>query len=373
MPQFNLVRSVEVVRSPRVLQLEGFFDIPPSQRSERQWSVNLPLEEKPWHIGLIHGPSGSGKSTLAREAFGQNLIAGYDWPADRSLVDAFPAALGIKDITGLLSSVGFSSPPSWLRPFSCLSTGEQFRATIARSLAEAQALAVVDEFTSVVDRTVAQIGSAAIAKAVRRRNQKFVAVTCHADVLDWLQPDWVCEMPNGEFTWRSLQRRPEIRLEIARVHRRVWELFEHHHYLDTHLHKAAKCFLGMIEGRPVVFSAALHSVGKKSYWREHRTVCLPDFQGVGIGNVMSEFVASLFKATGKDYGSTTSNPAMIRHRARSPLWKMNRRPGLVRPDRNENKTVAVGLAESRSVSRLTAGFTYVGPARAEESRRFGVV
>lgn len=66
--------------------------------------------------------------------------------------------MGIKDIVGLLSSVGFSSPPSWVRPFRVLSTGEQFRVTMARTLAEMPDLAVVDEFTSVVDRTVARPG-----------------------------------------------------------------------------------------------------------------------------------------------------------------------------------------------------------------------
>jgi hypothetical protein len=57
-------------------------------------------------------------------------------------------------------------------------------------------------------------------------------------------------------------------------------------------------------------------------------VCLPDFQGVGIGNAMSEFVAAIYKATGKPYTSTTSHPAMIHHRAKSPLWRMSRKPGL---------------------------------------------
>ena len=68
---------------------------------------------------------------------------------------------------------------------------------MAHTLAEKPRLAVVDEFTSVVDRTVAQIGSAALVRAVRRRNQKFVAVTCHYDVIDWLDPDWVFQPHTG--------------------------------------------------------------------------------------------------------------------------------------------------------------------------------
>src|SRR5262249_57232560 len=56
--------------------------------------------------------------------------------------------------------------------------------------------------------------------------------------------------------------------------------------------------------RPAAFTAVLHAPDPLGgYWREHRTVCLPDFQGVGIGNALSEFVASLFVATGKRYCS----------------------------------------------------------------------
>ena len=81
-----------------------------------------------------------------------------------------------KDIVELLSSIGFSSPPAWLRPFPVLSTGQQFRALLARLLAEAAGeLVVCDEFTSVVDRTVAQVGSAALARTVRQRGQQFIA------------------------------------------------------------------------------------------------------------------------------------------------------------------------------------------------------
>ena len=90
--------------------------------------------------------------------------------------------------------------------------------------------------------------------------------------------------------------------------------------------------------------------------REHG---LPDFQGVGIGNSLSEFVASLFRTTGKPYFSTTSNPAMIHHRARSSLWRMTRKPSMIASRRQggfrhvEFKT---------SFGRMTASFEFVGPA-----------
>ena len=132
----------------------------------------------------------------------------------------------IKEITRLFTAVGFSSPPSWIKPYSVLSNGEQFRCDLARALAEggrrkaegrrnaADAssiippssfrlpLVVFDEFTSVVDRNVARVVSAAIAKGIRsgQIGCRFVAVTCHYDVTEWLEPDWVIDMATATFT-----------------------------------------------------------------------------------------------------------------------------------------------------------------------------
>ncbi|HTN01741.1 MAG TPA: helix-turn-helix domain-containing protein, partial [Planctomycetaceae bacterium] len=341
----------------RVKQLEGMFDVPPSETSRREWSFELPLKARPWQIGLIVGPSGSGKSTLARKLWPEQLAATYAWPADKSLLDGFPIEMSVTEITELLSSVGFSSPPSWLRPFHALSNGEQFRVTLARTLAEQRDLAVVDEFTSVVDRTVAQIGSHAVAKAVRRRGGKFVAVGCHYDVIDWLDPDWVFDLQEQRFHWRSERGRPAIVLDVQRVHRRAWSLFSQHHYLTSELSPSATCFLASIQGRPVAFSAVLafpHPI--RPGLRAHRTVCLPDFQGAGIGSKFSEFVASLYRLQGKRFYTTSGHPAVIGHRQRSPLWNMIRAPSLVQPPgRKENRV------KRTSCDRITAGFEYIGP------------
>ena len=272
-------------------------------------------------------------------------------------------------MTELLSSVGFSSPPAWMRPFHVLSTGQQFRVTLARLLAEAMggsatgpgstAVAtrppiVFDEYTSVVDRTVAQIGSAAVAKVIRRRkkNLQFVAVTCHEDVEEWLQPDWVYRPAENKFSWRSLQRRPDITLKLFRCHQSAWPLFAPHHYLSTKLALGAICFLATWKKRPVDFSAWMAWFGAgPPMRREHRTVTLPDFQGVGIGNAVSATIAAMWKGLGIKATSTTTHPAMIAARNRSPLWRMTRVPSMT----------GGGDIISHASTRLTAGFIYVGP------------
>lgn len=348
--------SSPVNETARVAQLRGMFDLPDSKSSTLSWEAKLPLNDKPWNIGLIVGPSGCGKSTIARHIWPPSE-EDYQaaWRADASIIDAFPESLGIKDVVEILSSVGFSSPPAWLRPFHVLSTGQQFRVTLARLIATAGhgRPIVFDEYTSVVDRTVAQICSAALEKTIRRRRLQFVAVTCHEDVEAWLNPDWVYRPAEQDFAWRSLCPRPRIKLDIVRCHASAWQLFAPHHYLSDKLNTSSTCFLAVQQHRPVAFSAWLPFFGGgPPRRREHRTVTLPDFQGIGIGNRLSATIASMWKAL--DYGatSTTTHPAMIQARLRSKDWRMTRSPSLA----------GAGDVVKHASGRLTAGFEYVGPA-----------
>jgi GNAT superfamily N-acetyltransferase len=210
----------------------------------------------------------------------------------------------------------------------------------------------MDEFTSVVDRTVAQIGSHALAKTVRARGQAFVAVTCHEDVEAWLDPDWVYRPATNTFTWRFLQRRPDIVLRVCRVSRGVWPLFQHHHYLSTALAPGGVCFAAFWQERIVAFSAWIHHLTKRGGKREHRTVTLPDYQGAGIGHALSTHLASMWKGLGQRATSTTTHPAFLAARQRSPHWRLTRAPSLARR----------GGMVRHAFNRLTAGFEYVGPA-----------
>ena len=241
--------TTEINRTPRVMQLEGIFDLQAAKVSTTEISNNIPnLGTRDWNIGLIVGPSGAGKTTVAKDMFNQELLSTetMQWGRSNAVIDDFPKELAIKDITELLSSVGFSSPPAWLRPYENLSNGEKFRVSMARVLAESKEIAVVDEFTSVIDRTVAQIGSAAIAKTVRERNQKFVAVACHYDIEEWLRPDWIYQPHLGTFTWGSVQPRPQVNVEVIWAKYEAWSIFSKHHYLSESLNKSAQIYVGLI-------------------------------------------------------------------------------------------------------------------------------
>jgi ABC-type lipoprotein export system ATPase subunit len=363
----QITLTTEIQRTPRVMQLEGMFDIESEKNSTTTIPLNLPdLSSREWNVGLIVGPSGAGKSTVARELFAKQMVAqeSLEWSHDKALIDDFPKDMRIQDVTTLLSSVGFSSPPSWLRPYSALSNGEQFRVSMARLLAEQKDLAVVDEFTSVVDRTVAQIGSHAIAKTVRKRGQKLVAVTCHYDVQEWLQPDWIYQPATGEFSWGSVQPRPQVEINFVRTTHEAWKHFARHHYLNHDVSKAAKFIVGFINDQPAVLIATLYQPHPKTtnLHRVSRIVVMPDFQGLGLGNIALNLVGGAMVAKGNRLNIVTSHPALMRSLNKCDTWKMNRKPS-----RMSRPAASSKIDGNREISnrRLTTTFTYVGPARNE--------
>lgn len=324
---------------------------------KHEWASNLPLEQKTWSIGLIVGASGAGKTTLAKEAFPSFYFhERFDWPVEGAFIDGFDKNLETKDIVSTLNAVGFSSPPHWLKPFAHLSNGQKFRAELARCLLMASQGVVFDEFTSVVDRDVAKIGCAAISKYLRKKGgPPFVAVSCHYDIIDWLDPDWVFDVGNQRFEWRERRRFPEVRLDIHETTSAAWSIFREHHYLDHAIHPAAKCFIAMWNEKPVAFCSVIHFPHPKcvNFKREHRTVVLPDFQGVGIGNRLSESIAKKYVAQGFRFISTTSAPSMIRHRLNSKNWKLHRFGRASKP------RGAKAQIKTTSWKRISAGFEYV--------------
>lgn len=354
--------QTEIARTPRVMQLEGMFDLQAAEYSVTEIQNTIPdLSTRDWNVGLIVGPSGAGKTTVAREMFGNQLLQTEKmvWDNKSAVIDNFPKELAIRDITEMLSSVGFSSPPAWLRPFEHLSNGEKFRVTMARVLAESKDIAVVDEFTSVIDRTVAQIGSAAIAKTVRARKQKFVAVACHYDIEEWLQPDWIYQPHIGAFTWGSVQPRPQVKLEIIWAKYEAWHLFARHHYLTADLNKSAQIYVGLINDQPAVLTAILPLINAnvKNARRISRTVVLPDYQGIGIGGKFVNAVCAGLQAQGLSTYTTTSHPARVRALNKSKEWEMIREPSRV-AQRGKTSSITGRLGLSRS--RITTGFRYAG-------------
>jgi ABC-type transport system involved in cytochrome c biogenesis ATPase subunit len=368
MPRIDLSMFVDVKRTPRVTQLEGMFDVPRTERSVAEYHFDAPIEARDWQVGLITGPSGGGKSTIARHLFGDALVDEYAWEHDRAVVDSF-GELGVREVSAALSAVGFSSPPGWLKPYRVLSNGEKFRCNMARALVDQRELVVVDEFTSVVDRTVARVGSNAIAKAVRRvPGKRFVAVSCHDDIAEWLQPDWVLEPHVGSFTWRELRRRPTVELEIVRCDYSAWRWFAPHHYLSASLHRATRCFVGLVEGKPAAFAGVLQMPHPKrtDLSTLSRVVVLPDYQGLGLGAyAFTEAIAQITKTAGRTLCTHPSHPALVRVWAASPKWRMTRKPSFQVPA-GASSTLKK-LAQDHAKHRRVTHFQWVGGGFADEA------
>jgi ABC-type ATPase with predicted acetyltransferase domain len=328
MATFDITVETELPDSYRVARTHSLFNVTEDQARTHHIHVELPLEERPWRIGAIIGPSGTGKTTLGRALLGASAYHnGFAW-GEAPIVDEIAPDLPYDDVTGALSAVGLGTVPSWLRPFHVLSQGERFRADLARLLVEHEGDVVIDEFTSVVDRQIAQVGAAAFSKAWRRKPEadRAVVLSCHYDIVDWLQPDWILDTREWQFDWRSVQRRPDIPLTVYETNWSAWSHFEPHHYLKMpHMIAATNYIAEGPDGQPVAHVAVGTLAGMKTA-RLCRLVVMPEWQGAGVGMKFLEYVAGLWLAGENRYHKRmtgiihTSHPGLVAALVRSPRW-----------------------------------------------------
>ena len=149
-----------------------------------------------WNILLICGKSGSGKSTLLKE-IGTPPKLEYDYT--KAVVSQFPN-LDEEEVCDLLCGVGLSSVPTWLRKPQELSNGERARLDLCMSLYRAReaGIALIDEFSSVVNRDVAKSMSYALQRYVRQKKLKVVICSCHFDIIEWLTPDYIFNLEHKD-------------------------------------------------------------------------------------------------------------------------------------------------------------------------------
>ena len=153
--------------------------------------------------------------------------------------------------------------------------------------------------------------------------RRVVLASCHYDIIEWLQPDWVFDTQVGMLPRGSLRRRPEIELAIEPCQRSAWSIFAPHHYLSRKLAQCSSCWWVWWGSDLVAFTSVIpfpHPQVKRAR-REHRTVVLPDYQGFGMGvRISDEIARHHVEDLGFPYYSRTSHPRMGEYRERHPNW-----------------------------------------------------
>jgi len=190
----KLIRNTEplisiVDKDEFILASEKAFDCA-FDGTSRFYPWQFPKLPEKFNIGLIVGSSGSGKSTLLRN-FGSESIP--NWEPNKSILSHFETP---DEAINKLGAVGLNTIPSWYKSYDVLSNGEKFRADLARKITSNS---IIDEFTSVVDRNVAKAASVSLSRYVKNNDvHNIVLATCHRDIVEWLQPDWVIDTDAGE-------------------------------------------------------------------------------------------------------------------------------------------------------------------------------
>ena len=323
-------------------------------------------------IVLVVGTSGSGKSTILR-SLGEHVQPKIEFY--NTVIENFSTPERGEE---LLLACGLRSIPTWFRSPHTLSNGEHHRFEMAMCLD--QGISTIDEFTSVVDRDTAKSLAYSVRKYYDQRGttEPLYIASCHRDIIDWLDPEWVYDtdlqkLDNRRSPFR-MGSRPELVLTIRGTSPEMWRYFSKNHYLDTSMSRSVHCYVGLLGDKPIAFHAAIHSTNRDihSYWRGHRTVVLPEFQGMGIGTAFSDAIAEMYVSRGMRYFSKTAHPSFGEHREKSSLWRAtstNRKSrkgsyllkdGSIRamPGYGGNAQIAL-----RDANRVCYSHEYIGPPK----------
>jgi GNAT superfamily N-acetyltransferase len=136
-------------------------------------------------------------------------------------------------------------------------------------------------------------------------------------------------------------------------------MFKDYHYLDANLSNASRCYIGVWNDTIVAFGAAMTMPNGyiKNAWRGHRTVILPDFQGMGIGVRFSDAIGEIHLEQGHRYYSRTAHPRMGFYREHSELWKPTSKNRKLRKDITHKNLFNNHYADNK---RICFSHEYVG-------------
>jgi ABC-type lipoprotein export system ATPase subunit len=318
-----------IAKSFRCVKAANSLDIDPEAKSKHHLKVNADLDTD-YNVGLIVGASGSGKTTLAKKIFGDDCFKTL-LKEDTPIIDQLPEHLDYDQCAQLLAGVGLTSVPCWIRPAYTLSNGQKARAEACLQMANTEGTIIIDEWTSVVDRTVGKVMSSSIQKHARRTKKKIVLASCHYDVIDWLNPDWIIDCNKQEYIERrsmvgTFKRTDRLRLDIRAVGRKTWPYFSKYHYLSERLPTGKIFTYGLFLGAEQIGFAcyAPYIIGNQDTYFSNRVVIHPDYAGLGLSVHMINESAKDMVRKGYNVKGKFSNVAIYKIISRDPNWRMTK-------------------------------------------------
>lgn len=372
MQTYHVRLEAPVSKSFRCTRAANSLDIDVDKKSVHELKISADLTGD-YQILLILGASGSGKTTLAKEIFGENCFETY-LDVDQPVIEQFPKDWSYDECAMALSGVGLTSVPCWIKPAYTLSNGQRARAESALAIANSTGDIVIDEWTSVVDRTVAKVMSHCVQKFVRRQNRKIVLVSCHYDVIEWLDPDLIIDCNKQEFIDRRLlppqerTRREKIQFEIRPVNRKAWSMFSKYHYLSDSMPGGLTRIFGLFHGQDQIGFQCFanyvprRSPGAKVKMHSNRTVIHPDYAGFGLGLQFINATSQLVEDEGYEIWAKFSSIPLLKARLKSPYWQ------LMKVERNIGNKSQLMMRRKRDTMRVnvkTFSFRFLGIPRAD--------
>jgi ABC-type dipeptide/oligopeptide/nickel transport system ATPase subunit len=307
------------------------LDIDIKKKLRHDFNVNVDIESE-WNVGLIVGASGSGKSTLARSMFDEKNFK-VELDEERPIIDQFPEELTYDQCVDLLTAIGLTAVVCWIRPVKTLSNGQKARAEAALALAKNLDLCALDEWTSVVDRTVAKVMSHCVQKSFRKNKKKVVLISCHYDVIDWLNPDWIIDCNEQKFIdRRSLhldqrQRSEKLKFDVREIDKSSWAYFSKYHYLSDKLAGGQNICFGLFhEDKQIGFQCFSNYVpdrpGRARILHSNRTVIHPDYAGMGLGILLINETSKIIRSRGYVVMAKFSSTPVYKAMIKTGLWEL---------------------------------------------------
>jgi GNAT superfamily N-acetyltransferase len=132
-------------------------------------------------------------------------------------------------------------------------------------------------------------------------------------------------------------------------------MFRQYHYLNGSLGAGVRCYTAIYQDKPIAFIAVACVRMKAKYYRVSRLVVLPDYQGIGVGKRLLNFIAELyFSQTKIPFYILTSNFQIIRGNMEN--WKITRYGHASRG--REDTRINSEIRSSLSRKRITVSLEY---------------